>query len=241
MCPWATAHSRLLSRKLDRGDDAREADVLCYVAGDTLGPCESLSVHGVVALEVPDAAPLLPLPPAALAAGARFSPTDAARTGPHKYFLAEVYSGASKERMAEKVAQLETLCSFVRSRWLEQAEHVGVPIDDITELVGAAALVFSAGDTPRRLVLERTVAAVRAAAVGPNLSRLARARRLLVIVLDTSQSPVTFSQRAVAARLEALDDDLAGLRSAVGALKGDFAGLCSAVARIEAALVPRAA
>ena len=156
----------------------------------------------------------------------RFSPTDAARTGPHKYFLAEVYSGACEDRMAAKVAQLETLCAFVLARWVEQAEHAGLRVGDVTELVGAAALVFSAGDAPRRIALARAIAIVRAAAAGPNLSRLARARRLLVVVLDASQSPVTFAQRAIAARLEALDEDIAGLRGAVE--------------RIEAALVPRA-
>ena len=142
--------------------------------------------------------------------------------------------------MVGKVAQLETLCAYVRARWVEQEEHAGVPVGDITALVGAAALVFSAGDAPRRTVLARAVAAVRAAAVGPNLSRLACAGRLLVIVLDTSQSPVTFSQRAVAARLEALDVDVAGLRLDIADLHLAVGGLRLAVGRIEDALVPRA-
>ena len=34
-----------------------------------------------------------PLASIPLPAGKRFSPTDAMRTGPHKYFIAEAYSG----------------------------------------------------------------------------------------------------------------------------------------------------
>ena len=89
----------------------------------------------------------------------------------------------------------------------------------------APALVFSAGEVPRRIALARAVALVRAS-VGPNLSRLARAQRLLVVVLDSSQSPVTYTHRAIAEHLEAIDGEIFGLRGIVE--------------RIEAALVPRA-
>jgi hypothetical protein len=98
-CPWATDASRLLSRTLDRDGNAREADVMCYVEGDTLGPCVGLPISGVSVVAPAAHTEAPPLPAAALRADARFSPTDASRLGPHKYFLAEVYSGAKEETM----------------------------------------------------------------------------------------------------------------------------------------------
>jgi hypothetical protein len=71
VCPWATDVSRLLSRTLDRDGNAREADVMCYVEGDALGPCVGAPIYGVVVVApVAGAAP--PLPAAALRADARF-------------------------------------------------------------------------------------------------------------------------------------------------------------------------
>ena len=65
-----------------------------------------------VAVVAPLAGAAPPLPAAALRADARFSPTDATRLGPHKYFIAEAYSGANEETMQSKVVQLETLCAL---------------------------------------------------------------------------------------------------------------------------------
>jgi hypothetical protein len=176
--------------------------VLCYVEGDSLGPCLSSRVHGIEVIEPPAIEP--PLPPVAIPADRRFLPTDATREGPHKYFLAEAYSGANESVMIDKVVQLETLCAFLRSRWAEQ--HPGEGVTDVTELIGAAALIFSSGDAPRRAALTLAVALVqRTAATGPVLSRLMRAGRLLVVILDKSQSPLTYFQRAIASRLERLD------------------------------------
>ena len=127
--------------------------------------------------------------------------------------------------MRAKVAQLETLVGYMLQRWA--AQHESAPAaHDVTQLVGAAALVFSAGDEPRLTALSSATALVEGAlatAAGggggaggagggggfENLRRLAAAGRLLVVVLDKRQSPFTHFQRAVAQQLGALDLSLA--------------------------------
>ena len=215
VCPWAHDHSALLSRTLDRDGNAREADIMCYIEGDSLGPCTPAPVHGVVVAGFPaDAQEAVPLPAVSLPATTRFSPTDATRCGPHKYFLAEVYSGANEARLGDKVQQLETLCDFLKNRWVDQ--HAGTDtVADITALVGAAALVYSAGDAPRRAVLGSVQNIVERVARGPNLLRLLRARRLLVVVLDKKQSPVSYFQRSMASdmgRLSTVPEEVEALR-----------------------------
>ena len=246
VCPWAADVSRLLSRSLDRDGNAREADVMCYVEGDTLGPCVGAPAYGV-AVVAPVASVAPPLPAAALRADARFSPTDATRLGPHKYFLAEAYSGANEETTQEKVAQLETLCAFLRLRWMDQhggeggGGGGGAPaVDDATQLLGAVALVFSAGEMPRRLALDRATSLVARTAVGANLARLRAAGRLLVVVLDKTQSPVTFFQRAVAAnlgRLAAIPEDVDAVRGEVGAVRDDVGAVRDEVGAVRDGLV----
>jgi hypothetical protein len=51
ICPWFTNHSEILSRKLDQDDNPREGDLMCYLEGDSLGPCISLANHGVRVLQ----------------------------------------------------------------------------------------------------------------------------------------------------------------------------------------------
>ena len=222
VCPWAHDHSALLSRTLDRDGNAREADVMCYIEGDSLGPCTPAPVHGVVVAGFSaDAQKAAPVPAVFLPATTRFSPTDATRCGPHKYFLAEVYSGANEARMADKVQQLETLCDFLKNRWVDQHAD-GDPVADITALVGAAALVYSAGEAPRRAILGSVQSIVERAARGPNLLRLLRARRLLVVVLDKTQSPTTYFQRSMASeigRLSTIPEAMKALRQGQEALR----------------------
>ena len=112
-------------------------------------PLCSLAEGGacLIELSLPAQQALQPMP---LPAARRFSPTDVTRTGPHKYFLAEVYSGHRMSSWAEKVVQLETLCARLMIRWQDQ--HAGVaglpPVTDVTQVVGAAA----DGDLQRRAV-----------------------------------------------------------------------------------------
>ena len=172
-------------------------------------------MHGACLVEVPS--PAIPaLPPMPLPAGQRFSPTDASRMGPHKYFLAEVYSGSNEQTWVEKAQQLDTLCEYLKVRWADR--HPGMPpATDVTQIVGAGALIFSAGASARRDVLERAQRVVMALISGqqlqcPNLARLAAAGRLVVIVLDKSQAPITLFQRSVARHLESIPKELDGLR-----------------------------
>ncbi len=210
VCPWVVDHSTVLSRTLDRDGNGREGDIMCYLRGDALTPCVPLPTQGVAVVGTQaGAAAAEPLPPLALPEGEQFSPTDASRFGPHKYFVAEAYSGARGLSKLRKVAQLETLVGFMLQRWA--AQHDGAPVaTDVTQLVGAAALVFSAGDEPRRIALSGAVALVESALAGSgNLRRLAAAGRLLVVVLDKRQSPTTFFERAVARDLGNLGQRLA--------------------------------
>jgi hypothetical protein len=206
LCPWTNDHSPLLSRRMDTEGARREAGVVCYVHGDDLLPCVALAGHGACLAELPG--PALPaLPPLPLPAGERFSPSDATRMGPHKYFLAETYSGQNEDTWAAKAQQLDTLCDFLKLRWTDR--HPGAPaVTDVTQIVGAAALVFSAGASSRKEVLRRAQELVTAHVAGqcPNLARLAAAGRLVVIVLDRSQAPITLFQRSVAAHLESIPE-----------------------------------
>jgi hypothetical protein len=161
----------------------------------------------------------MPLP-----AEQRFSPTDATRMGPHKYFLAEVYSGQREEKWKAKAQQLDTLCEFLKSRW--QDRHPGMPaVTDVTQIVGAAALIFSAGASNRKEALLRAHELVTAHITEqcPNLARLAAAGRLLVIMLDKSQAPITLFQRSVVTHLESISEELAGFRREMMAGLGGLA------------------
>lgn len=207
---------------------------MCYIEGDTLAPCAALATSGACLVELPNpeqpALPAMPLP-----AGRRFSPTDASRKGPHKYFLAEVYSGHKMKVWADKAVQLETLCERLKIRWQDQQSGVvGLPpVTDITQVVGAAALIFSAGDGRRPEVLQRAQERVaHSAAQCPNLARLAVAGRLLVIVLDKSQAPSTLVQRSLALhldRLQGIPEDLADVRRGLGGLAAQVESLAAAV------------
>ena len=155
------------------------------------------------------------------------------RRGPHKYFLAEVYSGQSTEVWAEKFEQLEGLCRHVLGRW--QDRHPGEPLaTDVTQVVGAAALVFSAGDCSRLELLGRAEAQVAAsvqARPSGALARLAAAGRLIVLVLDKSQTPATFFQRSVASHLSSVSSQLQRLQGIPKAVAELAALVKAAVAR----------
>ena len=135
--------------------------------------------------------------------------------------------------MESKVAQLESLCGFLRQRW--DGQHPERPATDVTEIVGAVALVFSAGDRSRLSVLNEVADRVSRKAVGANLQRLIAARRLFVAVLEKGQSPNTYFQRAVAAQIKSASDQIAAVKGDVAAVKGDVAAVKVGVEAILAA------
>ena len=223
MCPWVHEHGNILTRTLDRGGNSREADVICYTKGDSLAPCIGSPINGIAVLNLPVVQ--APLPAAELAPEVCFSPTDSTRLGPHKYFIAEAYSGANSREKVAKVLQLETLLDFLRARWVDQHEGVA-PVEDVTALVGAAAFVFSACDAPRREALRDDTALVQRSVAErcPLLQRLASAGRLLVITLDKTQAPTTFFQRAVASdlrRLASIPEGLEEMRAGLEDMRAD--------------------
>ncbi len=189
--PWMTDHSPLQTRHLDRGGSRRQADIICYVTEASPAASASVPLSGLRVLE-PDAAAGV-LPPAAaipLPAGQRFSPVNATRTGPQKYFLAESYSGDSDLSREGKLGQLETLLGFTVSRWQDRQGAAAPALADFTSIIGTAGLVFSAVADRRMTVLDEACAMVQANA-GPHVRRLIQAGRFFVMVLDRSQTPLT--------------------------------------------------
>ena len=83
-------------------------------------------------------------------------------------------------------------------------------------------------------MLERAERVVKALISGqqlqcPNLARLAAAGRLVVIVLDKSQAPITLFQRSVARHLEGIPKDLDGIRLEMSGLTEQVKNLAAAV------------
>ena len=205
--PWLRSHSRLVSRQLELpAEGTREADLLCYTDADSLQPSVSVAAHGVRLIELGDGVAQPPREALPIPAGLGFSPADRERSGPHKYILGEAYSGAQGSKMVEKVVQLDTLVGYMLRRWNDRSPENSA--EDVTQLVGAGVLVFCAGTQPRRQVLdsaaELVVRVVAGAGDCPSLRRLAHAGRLVVMVLEQAQCPMTTSQRAVAERLDRL-------------------------------------
>ena len=231
LCPWTNDHSALLSRTLDSNSMQREADVMCYVHGDTLAPCVAFAGRGASLVESPGNTLMPALPPMPLPAEVPFSPTDATRIGPHKYFVAEVYSGQREEKWKEKAQQLDTLCAFLMSRWKDRHESMPVATD-VTQIVGAAALVFSTGTSSRKEMLRwsQKVVSDYIQVHCPNLARLAAAGRLLIIMLDKTQAPITYFQRSVATHLERIPEDLASFRREMSGLPEQVDQLTQGVA-----------
>lgn len=60
---------------------------------------------------------------------------------PQKYFLAEAYSGTDKQQRESKLGKLDSLLHVTLDRW--NSTNPRTTADDITEVVGAAALVFN--------------------------------------------------------------------------------------------------
>lgn len=198
VCPWLAQPSELQYRDIEneqRGT-SRDADIFCYIKETSQGQCQSVPTKG---LRVVTAAPLLPAaPPLALPAGQRqFSPYDASRTGPQKYFLAEAYSGENEETREDKLEQLETLIAFTKQRWEDRTGRPGA-VRDITSIIGVAGLVLAAGEESRPTALAQAVTVVKDHA-GPLVKRLMQAGRFFVLVLEKAQMPNTAFQREMGA------------------------------------------
>lgn len=239
VCPWLTDHGAILSRALDRRDNSREGDIMCYGKGDTLGVCVASADLGVSIVGVADVAEaddglraIPALPAIELPVGVQFSPTDASRVGPdpYKYIILEAYSGKSATRITATILRLDSLLGHVMARWGEQQNQEPLGDDkDITSIVGAAGLVLCALDEDRGEVLKREVARVHRRIWSDttlvHLRRLARSGRLFVMVLCDKQCPNTYNQRAVAVRLEALEtvpEEVRELTDAIARLQASF-------------------
>jgi hypothetical protein len=116
--------------------------------------------------------------------------------------VGETYSGVKDRR--DKVRQLESTVEFMCRR-LE--DRTGVSVTDATQVIGAAALVFSATLDPRARAdqVPGVLDLIRDAA-GRHLTRLATAGRLLPVMLARDQAPHTLHARETSAVLCALRD-----------------------------------
>lgn len=220
VCPWAASRSDVITPfELSFGGSSRQADVFCYLAGDTRAPCASVPEAGVHVVWLDAARAEVTVPALAaltLDAGATFSPADPQRVGPQKYFVGEAYSGVA--RRADKVRQLETEVDFLCRRLVDRT---GIVITDVTQVVGAAALVFSAAGPrgaapPRAAQVSAALALVRTElATSPHLLRLAAAGRLLLVLLAKDQAPQTYHARDTSAALRALRDEQRSLAALI--------------------------
>jgi hypothetical protein len=205
ICPWAEDFSDIITRSSielsgeDSAVEARQLDIFCYVTGDTLHKCVDERESGAVVLRHEGSAFSPALRAAAVAEGASFSPADQSVLGPHKYLVGEAYSGENPRTIAAKIRQLDTAVDFIVRRF---ADRSGISVTDPTEVVGAAMLFFSSTKRARRDTLAAIVEVVQQS-LGSHLclQRLSQAGRLVVVVLDRSQTPHSFAQRCMATAL----------------------------------------
>jgi len=204
ICPWAADFSDITTRSSielsgeDGAVEARQVDIFCYVAGDTLGECEDERESGAVVLRQEGRAFSPALCAAAIAEGAPFSPADRSVVGPHKNIIGEAYSGKNPRTIADKIRQLDTAVDFIVRRFEDRS---GIPVTDTTEVVGAAMLLFSSTKARRDTLADIVELAQQSLGSHLRLQRLAQAGRLLLVVLDRSQAPQTFAQRCMATAL----------------------------------------
>lgn len=213
LCPWATDITDLVSRTLDLEveEQSGEADIFCYLRETSAASLESVPERGLRVVE-PGTGAAASAPPAAaldLPAGQRFSPF-ARQDGPLKYFLAEATCALEHRGRFNKLAQLDGLMEFIKQRWMDRT---GREVTDITSIIGAAGLVFTAGEMKgdRKSILDKCCQMVRRDG-GPNITRLVQAGRFFVMVLDKSQTPVTFIAREtekMRQRMERMAEDVA--------------------------------
>ena len=208
VCPWATEFSDVSVRgdMISGADDGRQVDLFAYAKGDNSAPCVDEEVSGIRAITASMAgvSTVRVGPPHAIAADAMFSPGFNAWRGPLKYIVGEAYGGSSVPTMREKVHLLDTLVHFVWKRYCDREDHKG----GISSVIGAAIIVFRSGRDGVDRGVRRAAALASAVRLVVEelrscsyLRALAGAGRLLVMVTDVSQTPVTTSQRILAMAL----------------------------------------
>jgi hypothetical protein len=227
-CPWANSITAVSARGLhDDGDEvyAYEGSLVAYCEEENAGACCDVLLSDLKGVQVvwptaDQSAPAAPTAATAIvaddAAGSSSSaitpikPSLPVKGMPRKYLFGEAYSGTDREKMRDKVAQLETMLHCLVRR--SQDRYPDVVITDVTEVVGAAVLVFCADihTNVRKTVLADGVSILRAH-MGPTLRRLSEAGRLAVMVLSKSEAPQTFTYRllglAMLGKIRIFDSD----------------------------------
>ena len=214
--PWATAVTAFVSRDDVGGDGGRrrprQFDLFAYSDGDDARPCVDDAGNGVrvvwpsgrfdhsPALAKPDmllqttASPTAS-PPASSTSSSRDETSPVDDNPGRKYVVGEVYSGWSADAEREKCNQLEGELAVLSKRFCDRTSSKPV---DITQLVGAALLVFAmdaCSAQKRPAQLSSVVKRVQTHA-GPLMRRLMHAGRLVVMLMCPDEAPVSAAERS---------------------------------------------
>lgn len=265
--PWATSVSEFVSRD-DVGADPehrpRQFDLLAYSDGDTSLPCLDDPGNGVAVLEplaarglsesdslhVPARAKCLPLPSTSSAplsgslvcVSASVSPEETSpmdKLSDRKYVVGEAYCGWRSDSEENKCHQLETELELLSKRFCERSLQPEVA--DITQIVGAAVLVFAAASRGsakpnRRSAQLKSATALVKRHAGPRMQRLMQAGRLVLVVLSPQQAPQSAAEREGFSMLKSLAKSQARLEALMEAVLSVAALPLSASAAVSSAL-----
>lgn len=221
--PWATSVTYFISRDdvTDSSSAHRQFDLFGYADGDNGMSCKDDPTAGV---KVVQQAALQPSrdtvrekpAPADMVVSSRGQSSPLDDNATRKHVVGELYSGCDEETEAEKCNQLETLLAFLLQR---HNDRTGSKITDITDILGAAVLVFAAqtirvSSTTWTAQQERAVSLVQLNS-GPNMKRLISSGRLVVAALKSEQVPSTAAERDNFAALMSIKADLEELKHAL--------------------------
>ena len=195
--------SKFKVREIDDGNFALEMDSFSYMTKDTLqNPEENhgLGIYVVrpkdISKKKPKAAPKKQL--GSLPGARAVNLVKSAE----KYVIGESYCGQRKDRMEEKVEQLEKKLEKMRDRHAYQS---GGTVTDVTSLFGAAILSFTCHSLPPSKQSKKCMTAVLgklSSEVTPILWRLAQAERFFVAVLSTNDAANTCALREIASGMQ---------------------------------------
>lgn len=260
--PWATSVSAFVSRD-DVSADAerrpRQFDLFAYSDGDSALPCLDDPGNGVAVLGpapgLSDSLPArekrrpLPATSAALLSGSPASASASSEeTSPmdilpdRKYVVGEAYCGWRSDSEENKCHQLETELEVLSKRFCERTQQSEVV--DITQLVGAAVLVFAAASRgsakpKRRSAQLKSAAALVRKHAGPRMQRLMQAGRLVVVVLSPQQAPQSAAERESFSMLKLLAKSHARLEALMEAVLS-VAALAPSASSAAASALPAA-